>query len=203
MIPQEDPITPPTTADVRDMESSSLEVQGVHNTTPSSFGYPPEEEAPPSGPITSPTEDDVKHTLPGPAETLLGSDAMVLLMESDVKIQKDLPTNWAISPIKVETQVVPTTRLVVKLAGPLAPSDQADEERRCVLIVTASMGRLNLEATGVTLRDMVTASVWRVAFKNPQMAAVPLGPTKWRKVVGSQDTTVEELAGKDLAGDHL
>ena len=37
-----------------------------------------------------------------------------------------------------------------------------------MLIVTASMGRLNLEATRVTLRDTVTASVGRVAFENPQ-----------------------------------
>ena len=127
---------------------------------------------------------------------------MVLLTESDVEIQKDLLTSWAISPIEVETQVIPTTGSVVKLAGPLAPSDQAEEERRCMLIVTASMGRPNLEATRVSLRDMVTASVGRVAFENLQMAAVLPGPTKGRKVVGNQDTTVQELVGKDLVGDH-
>ena len=118
-----------------------------------------------------------------------------------MEIQKDLLTGWVISLIEVETQVVPTTRLVVELASPLAPSNQAEEERRCMLIVTASMGRLNLEATGVTLRDTVTASVGRVAFKNPQMAAVLPGPTKGRKVVGHQDAIVEELAGKDLGED--
>ena len=63
-------------------------------------------------------------------------------------------------------------------------------------MVIASMGRLNLEATGVTPRDMVTASVRRVAFENPQMAA-------GRKVVGHQDVTIEELAEKFLVGDHL
>ena len=103
---------------------------------------------------------------------------MVLSTESDMEIQKDLLTSWAISPIKVETQVLPTSRLVVKLASPLTPSDQAEEERRCVLIVTVSMGRLNLEATGVTIGDIVTASVGRVAFKNPQMAVVLPEPTK-------------------------
>ena len=87
---------------------------------------------------------------------------MVLSIESDMEIQKDLPTGWAISPIKVETQVVPTTGSVVELAGPLATSDQAEEERRCMLIMTASMGRLNLEATGDTFRDMVTALVGTV-----------------------------------------
>ena len=65
------------------------------------------------------------------------------------------------------------------------------------------MGRLNLEATRVTPRDMVTASVRRVAFGNPQMAATLLGPTKGRKAVGHQGTTIEELAEKDLAEDCL
>ena len=147
-----------------------------------------------------PAEVDFKDTLPGTAETPLGGDTTVLLTESDVKTQKDLSTN-SISPIEVETQVVPTTRLVVELAGPLTPSDQAEEERRCMLIVTASMGRLNLEATRVTLRDTVTSSVGRVAFANPQMVAVLPEPTKGRKVVGCQNATIEELAGKDLVGD--
>ena len=127
---------------------------------------------------------------------------MVLLTKSDMETPKDLPTIWATSLTEVETQVVPTTGLVVKLASPLTPSDQAEEERWCVLIVTASMGRLNLEANGVTPRDTVTASVGRVAFENPQMAAALPGPTKGRKVVGHQDTTVEGLAEKDLAGDY-
>ena len=102
----------------------------------------------------------------------------------------------------METQVVPTTGLVVELASPLTPSDKAEEERRCMLIVTASMGRLNLKATGITPRDTVIASVGTVAFENPQMAAVLPGPGKGRKVVGYQDATIEELAEKDLTGDH-
>ena len=72
-----------------------------------------------------------------------------------------------------------------------------------MLIMTVSMGRLNLEATGVTLRDTVTASVRKVTLKNPQMVAVLPGPTKGRKVVGHQDAIIEELAGKDLAEDCL
>ena len=127
---------------------------------------------------------------------------MVLLTKSDADTPQDQPTGLATSPTKVETQVVPTTGLVVKLAGPLTPSNQAEEERQCVLTVTASMGRLNLEATGVTTGDMVTASVRTVAFENPQMVAAFPGPTKGRKVVGHEDTTVEELVEKDLAGDH-
>ena len=91
----------------------------------------------------------------------------------------------------------------VKLAGPLAPSVQTEEERWCVMMVTTSMGRLNLEATRVTPRDTVTALIGRVAFENPQIVAALLGPTKGRKVVGHQDATMEELAEKDSVGDCL
>ena len=89
---------------------------------------------------------------------------MVLLTKSDVETPKDMPTGWATSPPKVETQVVPTIRLVVKLASPLTWSNQAEEERWCLLTGTASMRRLNLEATGIIPRDMVTASVGRVGL---------------------------------------
>ena len=44
---------------------------------------------------------------------------------------------------------------------------------------------------------------WGVAFENPQMVAVLPGPTRGRKVIGHQDTTIEELAGKDLVGEYL
>ena len=135
-------------------------------------------------------------------ETPQGGDAMVLSTKSDVKAPMDPLTGQATSPTKVETQVVPTTRSVVKLAGPLSPSDQAEEESQCVLIVTVSMGRLNLEATRVTPGGTVTASVRRVAFEKPQMVAAFPGPTKGRKVVGHQDATAEELVEKDLVGDH-
>ena len=53
-----------------------------------------------------------------------------------------------------------------------------EEERQCVLTVTASMGMLNLEATGVTYRDMVTVSFGRLALGNPCMVAILWGPTK-------------------------
>ena len=143
-----------------------------------------------------PTKVDVENTLPGPADTLLERDATVFLTEPDVEIPKDLLTSQATSLIKVETQVVPTTGLVVELAGPLTSSNQAKGERWCMLVVTASMRRLNLEATRVTFRDTVTASDGRVAFKNPKMAAVLPGPNRGRKVLGHQDTIVEELAGR-------
>ena len=128
---------------------------------------------------------------------------MVFLTKSDKETSKDPPNSQATSPTEVETQVVPTTGSVVDLASLLTPSDQAKEEIWCVLIVTASMGRLNFEATRVTPRDTLTTSVRRVASENPQMVVALPGSTKGRKVVGCQDTTIEELTEKDLVGDHL
>ena len=148
-----------------------------------------------------PAKVDVKDTLSGLAETLLGGETTVLLTKYDTETPKDPPTGQATSPTEVETQVVPTTGSVVKQASPLIPSDQAEEERWCVLTVTASMGRLNLEATGVTPGDTVTASVRRVAFENLQMVSALQGPTKGRKVVGHQDVTIEEPVEKEFAGD--
>ena len=65
------------------------------------------------------------------------------------------------------------------------------------------MGRLNLEATGVTPGDTVTASVGRVAFGNPRMVVTLLGPTKGGKAVGCQDATIEELVERYLVEDCL
>ena len=149
-IPQGDPITLPTTADVGRHGVKLYGSLGAHNTTPLSLGCPLKEETPPAEPTTSPARVDVKNTLPGTAGIPQEGDATVLLTKSDAETPKDLPTSQATSPTKVETQVVLTTRLVVKLASPHTPSDQAEEERWCVLTVTALMGRLNLEATGVT-----------------------------------------------------
>ena len=66
-----------------------------------------------------------------------------------------------------------------------------------MLVVTALVRRLNLEATGVILRDMVTASAGEVAFQNTQMAAVLPGPIRGRRAIGNQGATLEELARKD------
>ena len=123
--------------------SQALQKSGAHNTTPSSFRHPPKEETPPAEPITLPTKVDVEYTPPGPSETLPERDATVLSTKFDVEIPKDLLTGQATNPIKVETQVVPTTRSVVKLDGPLAPHNQGEGERWCVLVVTALIGRLN------------------------------------------------------------
>ena len=63
--------------------------------------------------------------------------------EPEVEAPKDLLLSQATSPIEMGTQVLPTTGLVVKLASPLAPSDQAEGEKWYMLVVTASVMRLN------------------------------------------------------------
>ena len=147
------------------MELNSAEAQETHSTTPSLLRPPPQEETLPVKPIPSLTMDDVEHTPPGLANPLPEADATVLSTKPEMK---DWPTGQDASPIEAETQLVPTTTLVDELTIPIIPSNQAEEERWYVLVVTASVRRLNLEATGVILRDTVTTS----AFQNPQMAAV-------------------------------
>ena len=190
-IPPGHPITQPTTTDVGGMESNSAEAQGSHDTTPLLFKHPPEEETPLVKPIASPTADNAGHALPGPADTLPERDTMVLSTKLEVEVPKDLQTGQATSPIEAVTQIVPTRGLVVRLTGPIIPSDQAEGER--------GVRRLNLEATGVILRDTVTTSARGVAFKNPHMVAVLPGPARGRKVIGNQGTTIEELVGRENA----
>ena len=69
---------------------------------------------------------------------------------------------------------IPTTASVVELTNPIIPPDQTEEERWYMLVVTASVRRLNLESPRVIFRDMVTTLAREVAFQNPWMAAVLL-----------------------------
>ena len=169
MVPQGHPITQPTTTDIGGKESNSAEAWEVHGTTPSLFGPPPEEETPPVKRIVSPTADDVWQTLSGLGNPLPDGDATVLLTKPEME---DLLTGQDASPIEAVTQLVPTTASVVELTSSIVPSDQTEEERWYMLVVTASVRRLNLEATRVVLRETVTTSAGGVAFQNPQMAAV-------------------------------
>ena len=158
--------------------------------TPSFFEHPPKEETPWVEPIALPTTDDVGHTPPGPADPLPERDATVLSTKPKEEVPKDLPTGQVTSPIEAVTQIVPTTGSVVELTSPIVPSNKAEEERWYMLVVTALVRRLNLEATRVILRDTETTSARRVALQNP-------GPTRERKAIGNQGSTIEELAGKD------
>ena len=123
-----------------------------------------------SKPIALPTADDVGHTPPSLADPPPEGNATVLSTKPKMR---DWLTGQDASPIEAITQLVPTTALVVKLTSPIIPSDQTEEERWYMLVVTASVRRLNLDVTGVILRDTVTTSAGGVAFQNPWMAAVP------------------------------
>ena len=160
MVPRGQPATQSTTTDIRGMESNSAEAQGAHGATSSLF-RPPPEETPPVEPIALPTVDDVGHTPPGLPGPPLEGNTTVLSTEPKMK---DWLTGQDASPIEAITQLVPTTALVVELTSPIIPSDQTEEERQYVLVVTALVRRLNLEATKVVLGDTVTASARGVAF---------------------------------------
>ena len=140
-------------------------------------GCTPNDKSPPAEPTTSPSEIN----LPGSAEISPRGSTMMPLAKIDTDTLKDLATIQAASPVKVESQIVPTTRLVDKLASPPIPSDQVGGEKQCVLMVTTSVGSVNLEAAGVTSGDTVVVSIGGVAFGNSHMAASLLGPPKKRR----------------------
>ena len=111
-------------------------------------------------------------------------------------------TSQAASPAMVDNRVVPTTGPGDKLAGSPTHSDQLGGKKQCVLTMTASVGRLNLEATGVTPRDTIIASVGRVAIRNPHMAASLSGLSKEMREGSCQGTITDELAERDLVEDQ-
>ena len=175
--PQEGGIAPPTTAIIGGVEPCPAKTQGTDDTILASPGCTPNDESPPAEPTTLPAEIN----LPGSAEISPRGSTMMPPAEIDTETPKDLATIWVTSPAKAESWVVSTTGLVDKLAGPPMPSDQVGGEKQCVLMVYASVGRLNLEATRVTSRDTMITSVRGVAFRNPHMAASLLGPPKKRR----------------------
>ena len=184
-VPQGHPVTQSTTTDV----GGSAQSPGAHGATPSLFG--PSPETPPVKPISLPTADDVRHTLPGFADPPLEGNATVLSTKPKMK---DWLTGQDASPIEAVTQLAPPTASVVELTSPIPPSDQTEEERWYMLVVTALVRRLNLEVTRVViLGDTVTTSAGDGAFQNPQMAAVLHGPIRGRRAIGNQGATMEEL----------
>ena len=68
------------------------------------------------------------------------------------------------SLIEAATQTASTTASVVKLTSPIAPTNQTEEEKWYILVVTTLVRSLNLETTSVILRDMVTTSARGRAF---------------------------------------
>ena len=85
---------------------------------------------------------------------------------------EDQLTGQDANPIEAATQPASATTLVVKLTIPIAPPNQTEEERWYMLVVTFSVRSLNLETTGIILRDTVTALAGGGTFQNPHMTAV-------------------------------
>ena len=110
---------------------------------------------------------------------------------------EDWPIGQDASLIEAATQTASATTSGVKLTSPIAPPNWTEEEKQYVLVVTTLVRSLNLEMTGVILRDMVTALVGGGAFQNPHMAAVLLGSIQARGVISNQGTTVKELGKND------
>ena len=76
------------------------------------------------------------------------------------------------SPIEAATQPASATTSVAGLTSHIIPPNWMEEERQHILVVNTSVRSLNLETTGVILRDTVTALARAVVFWNPHMAAV-------------------------------
>ena len=93
--------------------------------------------------------------------------------------------------MEATTQTASPTMSVVELTRPIALLDKMEEENQCVLVMTALIRQLNLETTGVVLREMVTALTRRSAFQNPCMPAVLSGPA--RRAISDQGAIVKEL----------
>ena len=118
---------------ILEVQIPTPQTQWADDTILVSLECTPNNEALPAEPTTSPAETNADNTLPGSAETSSRGNTMIPL----ANINTDTPigqwTNQATSPAEAEGQVVPTTRLVDKLAGPPTPSYQVGEEKECML----------------------------------------------------------------------
>ena len=135
---------------------------------------------------------------PAAADIFPKNEVTVPVTEMDTGTPRDLMTPWAASPAMAENQIIPTTRSGDKPVSPI-PSGQVGGERPCILTVTASIGRFNLEATGVPPSDIIIALVGRMTFGSPHMVASLPGLSKEGKEGSHQGTATDELAKRDLA----
>ena len=171
----EDVVTPPATANIEGVEPQLMTTQGTDSTIlaePSTCSH----RSSPQNEVTVP------------------------VTEMDNGTSKYLINPWAASLAMAENQIIPTTGLGDKLVSP-TPSDQVGGEGSCILTVTTSIGRLNLEATEVTPSDTIVASVRRMTVGNPHMVASLPGLSKEEMEGSHQSTTMDNLAERDLAED--
>ena len=171
-IPQVDSVASPTTTDVRAMQHSPMETQGMDDTIPplprhQSEAKIKDRRTPPADSTTLPGMANAEDTQPSPMEAPSTNENTVPLPKPDTETKKDLLTVQGASPTELGNQVAPTTRLVDEPAGLSTPSGCPVKEKQSVLALIATMEVLSLEALSVT--------------------------------VGHQGPTVEELAEEDLA----
>ena len=150
---------------------------------------------------SQPTPTDLGRAESGPAmaqEIHVTTSERMYTMVPLTRLQVDnQPIGQDASLIEAATQSASTTMSGVKLTSPIAPPNQAEKEKQYVLVMTASIRQLNLEMTGVILRDTVTTSPRRSAFQNPHMAAVLSRPVPARRAISNQGATVKELERND------
>ena len=179
-----DAITPPAAANVEGVEPQPMTTQGTDGTF-----------------LAESATLSAMTNLPAAAKVLPKYEVMVPATKMDNGTPKDLIKPQAAGPAMVENQIIPTTRPGDKLVSP-TPSDQVGGKGPCILTVTASIGILNLEATGVTPGNTVVASVGRMTVRNPHMVASLPGLPKEEREGNQQNTTPDELAKKDFAEDQ-
>ena len=126
---------------------------------------------------------------------------MVPATEMDNGAPKDLIDPWAAIPAMAENQIIPTTRPGDKPVSPTS-SDQVGGEGPCILTVTTSIGRLNLEVTGVTPGNTIVVSVGRMTVGSPYMVASLPGLSKEEREGGHQSATLDKLAKRELTEDQ-
>ena len=193
-VPWGHPITQPTTTDIRGMESKFTEVLEKHGTTPHYSDLHIRRRSHQSNLLPH-----LLHTPPALVGSPPEGHAMVLPTESKMG---DWLTDQDVGFIGAMTWIVPTMASAVKLTSPITPSDQTEEEKQYMLVMTALVRRLNLKTTGVVLRDMVTTSAGGLAFWNPWMAAVLPGPIRGRRAIDNWGIAREELARRDAEWEH-
>ena len=103
----------------------------------------------------------------------------------------DWPVEQNASFVEATTQTASPTMSGVKLTRPITPPDRTEEENWYVLVMTTLIRLLNLETSGVVLRETVTALPRRSAFQNPCMVAVLSGPA--RRAISDQGAIAKEL----------
>ena len=180
MASTEDAISLPTTADIEGVEPQAVTSQRTDNII-----------------LAEPATLSAETNPPVAAEVLPKDEVIVPATKMDNGTLKDLINPWAASSAMVENQITPTTGLGDKPVSP-TPSEQVGEERTCILTVTTSIGRLNLEATGVNPHNTVITSVGRITFGNPHMVVSLPGLSKEGREGSHQGTAADELAERDL-----